>query len=146
MPPLDAAIDPVAAAIPVAHMIAVGLICTAIYKALKRGTPRPRSYQVHASIAAGALPLDRFSFPSGHTPRAVAFTLTAIAYYPLLIWPLAPFALLTGVSRTVLGPYYPSDALAVPRSSRPLRSIFGARNTTPSRKRMADQGNLPPMF
>jgi len=105
-------IDPVGAAMPVAHMIAVGLVCTAIYKALKRGTLRPRPYQVHASIAAGALPLDRFSFPSGHTLHAVAFTLTAIAYYPPLVWLLAPFTLLTGVSRTVLGLHYPSDVLA----------------------------------
>ena len=31
-------------------------------------------------------PLDEFSFPSGHTLHAVAFTLVALAHYPGLAW------------------------------------------------------------
>jgi undecaprenyl-diphosphatase len=100
------------AALPVAHMLLAGLACTVIYKALKRGVPRPRPYQVHASIAAGALPLDRFSFPSGHTLHAVAFTIVATAYYPPLAWLLVPFTLLTAASRPMLGLHYPTDVLA----------------------------------
>jgi undecaprenyl-diphosphatase len=100
------------AAIAVAHMVGVGLACTLIYKLLKRGTLRPRPYQVQASIAQGASPLDTFSFPSGHTLHAVGFSIVALAYYPSLAMLLVPFTLLTAVSRVVLGLHYPSDVLA----------------------------------
>ncbi len=96
----------------VLHMAGVGLACTVIYKLLKRGTLRPRPYQVQASIAQGASPLDSFSFPSGHTLHAVAFSIVALAYYPSLAALLVPFTLLTAVSRVVLGLHYPSDVLA----------------------------------
>ena len=100
------------AAFAVAHMAGTGLVCTAIYKLLKRGTLRPRPYQVQASIAQGASPLDTYSFPSGHTLHAVAFSVVALAHFPSLAGILVPFALLTAVSRVVLGLHYPSDVLA----------------------------------
>lgn len=100
------------ALVPVIHMATVGLACTLTYKLLKRGTLRPRPYQVHQHIAAGAQPLDQFSFPSGHTLHAVAFTLVACSYYPGLAVILVPFTLLVAASRLVLGLHYPSDVLA----------------------------------
>jgi undecaprenyl-diphosphatase len=100
-----------AAVLPVLHMVVVGLVCTVSYKWLKKRTLRPRPYQVHAGIEHFATPLDRFSFPSGHTLHAVAFTLVALTYYPALAWLLAPFTLLIAVSRVVLGLHYPSDVL-----------------------------------
>lgn len=100
-----------AAVAPVLHMVAVGLVCTISYKWLKKRTLRPRPYQAHAGIEHFAAPLDRFSFPSGHTLHAVAFTLVALAHYPALAWLLLPFTLLIAVSRVVLGLHYPSDVL-----------------------------------
>jgi undecaprenyl-diphosphatase len=79
---------------------------------LKRGTSRPRPYQALRGIAPGARVLDAFSFPSGHTLHAVAFTLVAGAYYPGLTPIVAAFALLTALSRVMLGLHYPSDVLA----------------------------------
>ncbi len=63
-------------------------------------------------VRPGAEPLDAFSFPSGHTLHAVAFSIVAIAYYPALAWVLVPFSLLVAMSRLVLGLHYPSDVLA----------------------------------
>ncbi|HEV7631790.1 MAG TPA: phosphatase PAP2 family protein, partial [Steroidobacteraceae bacterium] len=60
----------------------------------------------------GAVPLDRFSFPSGHTLHAVSFTLIASMAFPLLALLLVPLALLIALSRVVLGLHYPSDVLA----------------------------------
>ncbi len=100
-----------AAVIPVLHMMVVGVVCTVGYRWLKACTLRPRPYQAHAAIERFAAPLDRFSFPSGHTLHAVAFTLVALKYYPALAGLLVPFTLLVAMSRVVLGLHYPSDVL-----------------------------------
>jgi undecaprenyl-diphosphatase len=100
------------AALPVLHMALVGMVCTLTYKALKRSTLRPRPYEVMSVVTRGAAPLDAFSFPSGHTLHAVAFTLVATAYFPWLAMLLVPFALLVAASRVILGLHYPSDVLA----------------------------------
>ena len=100
------------AVIPVLHMVIAGLACTAVYKWLKARTLRPRPYQLHSSIRHFIAPLDRFSFPSGHTLHAVAFSLIAAGYYPGLGAPLAVFSILIAASRVVLGLHYPSDVVA----------------------------------
>lgn len=97
---------------PVGRMAGTGLACTLIYKWLKAKTLRPRPFAVDSAVRAGADPLDQFSFPSGHTLHAVAFSIVAVAFYPLLAWLLVPFTLLVAMSRVVLGLHYPSDVLA----------------------------------
>ena len=100
------------ALLPVFHMAAAGLVCTVLYKWLKRKTHRPRPFNKNLGISCGIAPLDQFSFPSGHTLHAVAFSIVALAYYPALAWLLLPFTALVAVSRLVLGLHYPSDVLA----------------------------------
>ena len=46
-----------------------------IYRGLKNVLVRERPYMTHAAIVCAGKPLDRFSFPSGHTLHAVSFTL-----------------------------------------------------------------------
>ncbi|MBB5016309.1 undecaprenyl-diphosphatase [Rehaibacterium terrae] len=94
------------------HMAATGLAALTLYKLLKRWTKRPRPFASDRRIRALVPPLDEFSFPSGHTLHAVAFTGVALAYYPALAWLLLPFTVSVGVSRVVLGLHYPSDVLA----------------------------------
>jgi undecaprenyl-diphosphatase len=95
-----------------AHLAATGVIALSLYKLLKRWTRRPRPFASDVRIRAWIAPLDEFSFPSGHTLHAVAFTIVAVAYYPALAWLLVPFAACVGLSRVVLGLHYPSDVLA----------------------------------
>lgn len=97
---------------PCLHMVAVGLSSVGAYKLIKTSASRPRPFEVSQAIAPGMPPLDRFSFPSGHTLHAVAFTGVALVYYPALACLLLPFTLLVGVSRVILGLHYPSDVLA----------------------------------
>lgn len=104
--------DPADGWFPALHMALAGLSGTLVYKWLKGKTLRPRPYEVHQAIMVAGAPLDRFSFPSGHTLHAVVFSTVALAYYPMLAWLLLPFTLLVALSRLVLGLHYPSDVLA----------------------------------
>lgn len=96
----------------VLHMLIVGLCGTLIYKLIKGKTLRPRPFKVYPAIRCMGKTLDQFSFPSGHTMHAVAFSMVALAYYPALFWLVVPFAMLVALSRPVLGLHYPSDVLA----------------------------------
>lgn len=87
------------------------LVGVALYKALKETLIRDRPFITHGSIQCAAAPLDRYSFPSGHTLQAVLFTTVATAWFPALAPVLLAFALLVALSRVVLGLHYPTDVI-----------------------------------
>jgi undecaprenyl-diphosphatase len=97
---------------PVLVMIAAGAACTFTYRWLKSTTSRERPCQQHPGIRVTTLPLDYYSFPSGHTLHAVCFSVVAVSYYPALWWLLLPFTLLVVASRLILGLHYLSDVIA----------------------------------
>lgn len=90
-------------------MLATGAVNLAMYKFLKRTFVRERPFIRHAGISLAGAPLDRYSFPSGHTLHAVAFTWQACAAFPELGFVLIPLALAISASRVVLGLHYPTD-------------------------------------
>jgi undecaprenyl-diphosphatase len=94
------------------RMAIAGLAGLLLYRVLKRHLVRERPFITHQSILRAGAPLDRFSFPSGHTLHAVCFTVLAIEAFPLLAWVLVPLAALIALSRVVLGLHYPSDVVA----------------------------------
>ena len=91
------------------YMVALGAVNLVFYKALKHRIARPRPYVSCPGIRACCRSLDEFSFPSGHTMHAVAFSLVLAHYHPALALPLWGFTALVALSRLVLGLHYPSD-------------------------------------
>lgn len=98
--------------VPALQMAVTGIVGVLLYKALKHTLVRERPFIQCAGIARGAAPLDRYSFPSGHTLHAVAFTTLTLNYFPELGIVLIPLTLLIAASRVVLGLHYPSDVAA----------------------------------
>jgi undecaprenyl-diphosphatase len=96
---------------PAVMMALIGIIGVALYKLLKQTLVRERPFITHSGISLHGAPLDRYSFPSGHTLHAVAFTWQAVGHFPQLGWVLVPFATLVAASRVVLGLHYPTDVL-----------------------------------
>src|SRR5262245_28187449 len=93
-------------------MIKIGVVNLALYKVIKSLTGRARPCAVSTSIILGTAPLDQYSFPSGHTMHAVAFSMIATAHHPELACILVPFSSLIAMSRVILGLHYPTDVLA----------------------------------
>ena len=97
---------------PAVVMALTGALGLAVYKVLKRAFVRERPFITHAAIDLAMPPLDRYSFPSGHTLHAVSFALQASMHFPQLAWVLVPLAVTIAGSRVVLGLHYPTDVLA----------------------------------
>lgn len=100
------------------HMGLTGLVTLVVYRAVKGAAQRPRPDAVHETIQLGCAALDEYSFPSGHTMHAVAFTIVATAWFPALLPLLWVFTMLTGIGRVTLGLHYPTDVV--------LGAVFGA--------------------
>jgi len=94
-------------------MLAVGALSgVGIYYAVKSLYQRPRPFVAHPDIPARATALDEWSFPSFHTLLALCFLPLFYLQMPLLFWVFLPFALLTAMSRVILGLHYTSDVVA----------------------------------
>ena len=82
-----------------------------IFLILKKMTGRKRPNALEPHCWATLLPPDQFSFPSGHTITAFAFTVAVGSFYPPLIGLLLFCAFSVATSRIVLGMHFLSDVM-----------------------------------
>jgi undecaprenyl-diphosphatase len=82
-----------------------------MFLALKKVTGRKRPSALVPHCWATLLPPDQFSFPSGHTITAFAFTVATGSFYPHALGVLLVGALSVATSRIVLGMHFLSDVL-----------------------------------
>jgi undecaprenyl-diphosphatase len=94
------------------HLAATGAVGVLFYKLIKNRAVRERPYITHSAIECASAPLDRYSFPSGHTLHAVCFTIMLAQYVPEWTGALAVLALAIALSRVILGLHYPTDVAA----------------------------------
>lgn len=95
----------------IAVMLATFGVGLVLYRFLKTRLVRERPFVNDRGILCGTAPLDRYSFPSGHTLHAVCFAIMLPHAEPVLGLIVLPFAVLVAISRVVLGLHYPTDVL-----------------------------------
>lgn len=88
---------------------AAGLIA---HTQIKKVVGRLRPFENSPALKPAFIPLERFSFPSGHTTHAFLMANLLSAFFPVLLLPALAWATMVGLSRIYFRVHYPSDIVA----------------------------------
>lgn len=89
-----------------------GAVSLAIYWAVKLSVRRPRPFDSIPGVTAEVPPLDKFSFPSGHTMNNLAAGFTVFALAPQVGWIVILMPITWGLLRIYYGVHWLSDIVA----------------------------------
>jgi undecaprenyl-diphosphatase len=93
----------------VAHcLLAIG-VSLALYWPVKLLIRRPRPFEAGLGVTAKVPPLDRYSFPSGHTMNNLAVSLTLAVHVPQIFAAALALPLILGGLRVLFGVHFLSD-------------------------------------
>lgn len=81
----------------------------AIYEGVKLTTKRPRPFAANPKIKADVPPLDKYSFPSGHTMNNLAIASAVFYAVPAYGWVMLLLPLTWGLLRVYYGVHWLSD-------------------------------------
>lgn len=93
----------------VLHCILAIAVSLVIYFPIKFSMRRLRPYDSGLDVSPLVPPLDKYSFPSGHTMNNLAVALTLALSFPRLTVPALVFPLVLGTLRVLFGVHYLSD-------------------------------------
>lgn len=93
----------------VLHCLLTIAISLAIYWPVKLLVRRRRPHDCGLGVTPSVPPLDKFSFPSGHTMNNLAVALTVSLYLPRLLIPAILLPISMGILRILFGVHYLSD-------------------------------------
>lgn len=93
----------------VAHCLVAIAISLALYWPIKLWVRRPRPHESGLGVTARVPPLDKYSFPSGHTMNNLTVALTLALYVPNTMLIAVAVPLLLGGLRILFGVHYLSD-------------------------------------
>jgi undecaprenyl-diphosphatase len=93
----------------VAHCMIAIAISLAFYWPIKLMVRRPRPFVLDPEVTAKVPPLDKYSFPSGHTMNNLAVALTLSVYMPGILPVALGLPLLLGALRMLFGVHFFSD-------------------------------------
>ena len=98
---------------PLVQVLILGFVLErSSYFILKNKLKRNRPPQAIPGFQSVIQPSDQFSFPSGHTSAAFLMAGILGTVFPLMIIPLAIWAVWVGISRVMLGVHFPTDSVA----------------------------------
>jgi len=93
------------------HAIYALLVSLALYWILKLSIRRKRPFDLLEEVKARVPPLDKYSFPSGHTMNNLAVGFIVFAETPAIGWVVVAMPITWGLLRVYYGVHWLSDVI-----------------------------------
>lgn len=93
------------------HALMAVVVSVSIYEIVKHSTKRPRPFAANPKIKAEVPPLDKYSFPSGHTMNNLAVASAVFFVVPQYGWVMLLLPLTWGLLRVYYGVHWLTDVI-----------------------------------
>jgi len=96
----------------IGQVIPAIIVSLILYWGIKLTVRRKRPFELLKRVSADVPPLDKFSFPSGHTMNNMAVGFTVFAVAPAIGWIMIFMPITWGLLRVYYGVHWLSDVIA----------------------------------